>query len=154
MPSWQRSNQRSFCDSTKRVGQRRDHCHGYQLLQRNWDSCGFPARPSITAARINGENLNDETISHEQTILLSPGQGVVWKVTWVCRDFTAAIWNLVLHQVASPSRQNASSPNVFLSVTFGSAVLPQDMREHNGNLTKRQALGHLIGETQPFFRLQ
>lgn len=38
------------------------------------DSCGFQAQLSITAESINGVNLNDKTISHEQAISLSSGQ--------------------------------------------------------------------------------
>lgn len=46
-----------------------------RLLQLNWDSCGFQAPLSITAKCINGLNLNDKTISHEQPISLSTGWG-------------------------------------------------------------------------------
>lgn len=65
-----------------------------RLLQLNWDSCGFQAPLSITATSINGLNLNDKTISHEQPISLSTGWGSLC-VTHGWRDFTAAIWNLV-----------------------------------------------------------
>lgn len=161
MLSWRRSNQRGFCDSRKRVKTRQ---RGETIVTvTNWlprlnsDSWSFPARPSITAASINGENLNDKTISHEQTISLSPEQGGCLKVTecaeisllpygiWFCIELQASL----LHH-----DRMCESPNVFLSVTFGSTALPQGTREHNGKLTKRQALGHLIGDTQPFSRLQ
>lgn len=78
MLSWQRSNQWGFCDSRKSVKTRQ---RGETIVtvtnwlpQLNWDSSGFQAQLSITAASINGVNLNDKTISHEQPISLSPGQ--------------------------------------------------------------------------------
>lgn len=43
--------------------------------QLNPDSCGFQTPLSITGRRINGLHLNDKTISHEQPISLSLGQG-------------------------------------------------------------------------------
>lgn len=90
MLSWQRSNQWGFCDSRKCVKTRE---RGETivtvtnwLLELNWDSCGFQAQLSITAASINGVNLNDKTISHEQAISLSSGRGLLQSNSlWVQR---------------------------------------------------------------------
>lgn len=80
MLSWQRSNQWGFCDSRKSVKTRQ---RGETIVtvtnwlpQLNWDSSGFQAQLSITVVTINGANLNDKTISHEQAISLSSGQGL------------------------------------------------------------------------------
>lgn len=76
------------------------------LLQLNWDCCGFQAQLSITAASINGVNLNDKTISHEQAISLSSGQKLfecnsVWMERLYC-----TIWILVLLGVAGFTPQS------------------------------------------------
>lgn len=81
MLSWQSGNQWGFCDSRKKSVKTRQRGETIVtvtnwLPQLNWDSCGFQARLSITAASINGAHLNDKTISHEQAISLSSGQGL------------------------------------------------------------------------------